>query len=118
MMLTRSFIQSYLLVSGELNEPSLLQCIEEGLNTINSTGLLPVSIPSEEEKKTLRMQINYNNANLSFSDYIHQMFEQQNIPKSSHKRLYDTVKLMTEEDFDYDKVPIPELIQDLYKKMK
>jgi superfamily I DNA and RNA helicase len=118
MMLTRSFIQSYLLVSGELNEPSLLQCIEEGLNTINSTGFLPVSIPSEKEKETLRMQINYNNANLSFSDYIHQMFEQQNIPKSLHKRLYETVKLMTEEDFDYDKVPIPELIQDLYKKMK
>ena len=118
MMLTRSFIQSYLLVSGELNEPSFLQCIEEGLNTINSTGSLPVSVPSEEEKVNLRMQIKYNNANLSFSDSVYQMFEQQNIPKSLHKRLYETVKLMTEEDFDYDKVPIAELIQDLYKKMK
>ena len=118
MMLTRSFIQSYLLISGELNEPSLLQCIQEGLNTINSKGFLPVSVPSEKEKEKLRMRINYDDANLSFYDYIHQEFETQNVPQSLQKRLYETVKLMTEEDLDYDKVPIPELIIDLYQKMK
>ena len=117
MMLTRSFIQSYLLVSGELNEPSLLQCIEEGLNTINSKRFLPVSVPSENEKKKLRMRINYDDANLSFYDYIHQEFEKQNVPQSQQDRLYETVKLMTQEDIAYDKAPIADLIRDLYQKM-
>jgi superfamily I DNA and RNA helicase len=117
MMLTRSFIQSYLLVSGELNEPSLLKCIEEGLNTINSKGFLPVSVPSENEKKRLRMQINYDDANLSFYDYIHQEFEKQNVPQSQQDRLYETVKLVTQEDIAYDKAPIPDLIMDLHQKM-
>lgn len=119
MMLTRSFIQSYLLVSGELNEPSFLHCIEEGLNTINSTGSLPVSVPSEEEKANLRMQINYNNANLSFSDYVYQEFEKQTIPKSLQKRLFEAVNAMTEGgDINYDKTLIPKLIQDLYGTMR
>ena len=118
MMITRSFIQSYLLISGEQNEHILLQCIEEGLNTINSKGFLSVSVPSENEKKRLRMRINYDETNLSFFDYIHQEFDTQNVLKSLQKRLYETVKLMTEEDLHYDKVPIPELITDLYQKMK
>jgi superfamily I DNA and RNA helicase len=119
MMLTRSFIQSYLLVSGKLNEPSFLQCIEKGLNTINSTGSLPVSVPSEEEKANLRMQINYNNANLSFSDYVYQEFEKQNIPKSLQKRLFEAVSAMTEGgDINYDKTLIPKFIQDLYDTMR
>lgn len=118
MMLTRSFIHSYLLVSGELNEISLLQCIEQGLNTINSKGFLSVSVPSENEKKKLRMRINYDDTNLSFYDYIHQEFEKQHVPQSLQKRLYETVRLMTEEDLDYDKVPIPQLITDLHQKMK
>jgi len=117
MMLTRSFIQSYLLVSGELNEPSLLQCIEEGLNTINSKRFLLVSVPSEDEKKKLRMRINYDDANLSFYDYIHQEFEKQNVPQSQQDRLYETVKLMTQENIAYDKAPIADLIRDLYQKM-
>jgi hypothetical protein len=118
MMLTRSFIQSYLLISSQQNEHILLQCIEEGLNTINSRGFLSVSVPSENEKKRLRMRINYDDANLSFYDYIHQEFETQNVPQFLQNRLYETVKLMTEEDLHYDKVPIPDLITDLYQKMK
>jgi superfamily I DNA and RNA helicase len=117
MMLTRSFIQSYLLVSGELNEPNLLQCIEECLETINSKGFLSVDVPSDDEKKKLRMRINYNDTNLSYIDYIYQEFEKQNVPQSLQKRLYETVKLMTGENIDYNKFPIADLIMDLYQKM-
>ena len=116
MMLTRSFIQSYLLVSGELNDSSFLQCIEEGLQTINCKGFLQVTVPSEQEKEQLRMKIYYDSDHLSFYDYTHDLFDQMNVPQSLRDRLYDLVKGVTNEDLNYE--DIPNAVNLLFKMMK
>jgi superfamily I DNA and RNA helicase len=116
MMLTRSFIHSYLLVSGELNEPSFLQCIEAGLQTINTKNFIQVTTPSESEKKNLRMRINCDDVNLSYSDHIYREFDKQSVPQSIRTRLYDAIKPITQENIDYE--DIPDLIANLSPKIK
>ena len=116
MMLTRSFIHSYLLISDELNEPSFLQCIEAGLQTINDKKFIQVTVPSESEKRNLRMRINCDDANLSYSDHVYKEFDKQNVPQSIRIRLYDAIKPITQENLDYE--DIPDLIADLSQKIK
>lgn len=116
MMLTRSFIQSYLLISGELNDSSFLQCIEEGLQTINCRGFLQVTVPSENEKEELRMKIHYDSDHQSFYDYTHDLFDQMNVPQSIRDSLYDVVKRVTKEDLNYE--DIPNTVNQLFKMMK
>jgi len=116
MMLTRSFIHSYLLISGELNEPNFLQCIEAGLQTINAKNFIQVTVPSENEKKELRMRIDYNDANLSYDDHIYREFDKQNVPQSIRIRLYDSIKPITQGYLDYE--DIPDLIAQLSQKIK
>lgn len=116
MMLTRSFIHSYLLISDELNEPSFLQCIEAGLQTINDKKFIQVTVPSESEKRNLRMRINCDEANLSYSDHVYKEFDKQNVPQSIRIRLYDAIKPITQENLDYE--DIPDLIADLSQKIK
>lgn len=115
MMLTRSFLKSYLLVSSNLNSSDFLDCLEEGLSVITSEGLLKVSIPSDDEKQALLMHINYDAENMSFHDFIHKEFDRLTVPHLKRDKLYEIVKGVTNEDLEYE--DLSSTVEQLYRMM-
>lgn len=114
MMLTRSFIKSYLLTSLDNNE-DLIERLESGLQTINSEGCLKVTAPSEEEKKQIKTTIDYRETSISYYDFVYGIFNDLDIPAEMRSKLYDAVKIVVGEDFDYDNVR--EFVEFNFKKM-
>lgn len=115
MMLTRSFLKSYLLVSSNLNSSDFLDCLEEGLSVITSERLLKVSIPSDDEKQALLMHINYDAENISFHDFIHKEFDRLLVPHLKRDKLYEIVRGITNEDLEYE--DLSSTIEQLYRMM-
>jgi len=103
MMLTRSFIRTYLLISQDSNG-KLANKIEVGLNLINETGELRVSCPSDEEKLEIVTAINYTEENISFYDFVEKIFTDLDVLPLFREPLFETVKNTVGESFEYDKV--------------
>ena len=103
MMLTRSFIRTYLLISQESNG-ELANKIEVGLNSINDTGELRVSCPSDEEKLEIVTAINYTDENISFYDFAERIFTDLDVHPLFKKPLFDIIKNTVGESFQYDEV--------------
>jgi superfamily I DNA and RNA helicase len=114
MMLTRSFIRSYLLTSLDSNE-GLIDQLESGLHKINSEGTLTVVVPSEQEKKQIKTTIEYKESSISYYDFVHSIFDDLDIPIEIRNKLYTAVKSIVGDDFDYDNVR--EVVEFSYKKM-
>jgi superfamily I DNA and RNA helicase len=114
MMLTRSFIRSYLLTSLDLNRV-LLDRLEAGLRAINSGGSLTVTVPSNEEKTQIQTTIQYKDTSTSFYDFVHSIFNDLNIPGEVRHKLYDAVSRVAPESFDYDSVA--EVVEFVYSRM-
>jgi len=115
MMLTRSFISSYLLTSFDFNE-GLIEKLESGLETINSKGTLRILVPSEEEKIKIKTTIEFEEYNnKSYYDFVCSIFDDLDIPNTERERLYKIVQSIANNDFDYDNVK--EIIEFSYKKM-
>jgi len=74
MMLTRSFIKTYLLTSLDGNE-GLIRSLETGLHTINTGGCLKVIAPSDDEKKQIRTTIDYEEPSMSYYDSVYKVFD-------------------------------------------
>ena len=115
MMLTRSFIKTFLLTSLDSNE-GLIDQLESGLDTINKEGRLKVTVPSEAEKEHIRTMIDYNEASTSFYDFVHGIFDDLEIPVDTRSKLYDAVKPIVGDDFDYDNVR--EVVEFIFDKMR
>ncbi|MBQ0762227.1 DEAD/DEAH box helicase [Marinobacter psychrophilus] len=103
MMLTRSFIKTYLLISQDSNG-ELANKIEVGLNLLNETGELRVSCPSDEEKLEIVTAINYTEENISFYDFVERIFTDLDVLPLFRELLFETVKNTVGESFEYDKV--------------
>lgn len=103
MMLTRSFIRTYLLISQDSNG-ELADKIEVGLNSINDTGALRVSCPSEEEKLEIVTAINYTEENISFYDFAERIFADLDVLPLFRKPLFEIIKNTVGESFEYDEV--------------
>lgn len=103
MMLTRSFIRTYLLISQESNG-ELANKIEVGLNSINDTGELKVTCPSDEEKSEIVTAINYTEENISFYDFAERIFTDLDVLPLFRKPLFDIIKNTVGESFQYDEV--------------
>lgn len=114
MMLTRSFLKSILVSPRDMNEDVLLHW-EDGLNTINAEGCLKVKAPSEDEKKNIKMTIDYKESSVSFYDFVHEIFSDLRVPAEIRGKVLDTVKNIVGEDFDYDNVR--EVIEFVLSKM-
>ncbi|EPO0042218.1 DEAD/DEAH box helicase [Vibrio harveyi] len=100
MMLTRSFLKSYLLVSKEKNE-ALLNTIECELDKINKTETLVVKTPSDLEKEAIKTTIKYTEVKKSFYDSVHDMFDEFEVPYDFRQQLYKIIK-QTTDSFDRD----------------
>lgn len=103
MMLTRSFIRTYLLISKESNG-ELADKIESGLNLINDTGELKVTCPSDEEKLEILTAIDYTEENISFYDFAERIFNDLDVLPLFRKPLFEIVKNTVGETFEYDEV--------------
>lgn len=100
-MLTRSFIQSYLLVTDDQGLDSNL----EGLKVINEMGFIKTIEPTEKEKidiKSSVLQFNKNN-NVSYDDFLNEIFDKLKIDLQ-HREKFVAALLSTEIDrFDKEK---------------
>ena len=76
-MLTRSFLQSFLLVT----QNDKLNIFSEGLNKINSDLYIETSIPTNRQKDEIkRTLLKYQeDNNLSYKDFIEDIFTEQGI---------------------------------------
>lgn len=115
MTLTRSFIQTYLIVSNESNA-GILPMIESGLNTINVTGRISVKVPTQPEKDLISSTIKYSAESESFFDMSHRIFEELNVLPIYRENLLDAARKIFSEDFEYER--LKEVIVFNYKIMQ
>ena len=100
-MLTRSFIQSYLL----LNPTENLEEIEKGLSTINKKKYIRTVEPTEEEKEKIQSNLIQfkNESSLSYEDFLNRIFNDLNISEESRKHIKNALKDSSIEKFDKEK---------------
>ena len=103
MMLTRSFITSYLLINHELNNP-MLDILDVELDKINRSGSLSVAIPTTDEISQIKTTIKYTDASIPFYDKVHDIFDEMAIPHEYREKLYDIVKTTLGENFDRERI--------------
>jgi len=103
MTMTRSFLQSYLVLSEEC-DPDVVQHISAGLAHIQKNGCMEVKKPQEDEIKDLKTEIKYTDKNLSFYDFVTEIFDEMEILPLFRQDLMKIVSVTTGEDFDRDKV--------------
>ncbi|EGA0637188.1 DEAD/DEAH box helicase [Escherichia coli] len=102
MMLTRSFIKSYLLL-GDGNK-YLQNEIEKGLDVINEHGYMDINVPPREVISKIRTTIKYDEKNISHYDLVTKVFDDLQIEPIFRTSLYNTVKTIMPDSFDVDKI--------------
>ncbi|NTV94704.1 MAG: AAA family ATPase [Thiobacillus sp.] len=115
MTLTRSFLQSFVIVSSERNV-EVLEALQQGLAVINGEGIIKAMPPTAAEKDHIRTAIKYSNSNMSFFDFTHMIFDEINVLPLFRPNLLDALKKVVGEDFDHDNVK--ETAEFLYLKMQ
>lgn len=114
MTLTRSFIQSRLIVSSEVNA-RILPAIQMGLDRINVEGCIEVSPPSEAEMAGITTTIHATGPSVSFFDLTEQIFDDLGVMPIMRQSLLDALKKVIGEDLDPDN--IKETASFIYGKM-
>jgi superfamily I DNA and RNA helicase len=114
MTMTRSFIQSHLILSDELNS-DILPSILEGLARINNEGCVEVSPPDEAEKASIKRTMRLTATSMSFSDIVDKVFDEIGVVPLMRHNLLDALKKTIGEDLDVDNVK--ETAEFLHKKM-
>ena len=103
MTLTRSFIQTYLILSSEENAV-VAPMIETGLSLINSTGCIIVKVPTQPEKDLISSTIRYSAESESFFDMAYRIFEELNVLPIYQDNLLDVARKVFSEEFDYQRL--------------
>ena len=100
-MLTRSFIQSYLLLKPTKN----LEEIEQGLSIINDKKYIKTVEPTEEEKEKIQKKLIgfKKEQSLSYEDFLSTIFDELNISEESRKSIEKALNTSNIEKFDKEK---------------
>ena len=114
MTLTRSFIQSHLILSADRNA-SILPDIVQGLDRINSEGRIEVAPPDEPEKARIKRTLRLTATSKSFSEISEQVFDELGVVPLLRDPLFDALKRVIGEDLDVEN--IKETAEFLYLKM-
>ncbi|MCK6436544.1 DEAD/DEAH box helicase [Rivihabitans pingtungensis] len=114
MTLTRSFIQSHLIVSDGINNLNL-QKIKDGLQKINQTGNIEAIPPTPEEQKNIKTAIHTPIGSESFFEVVEDVFDELQIIPLMRQELFKALKIAIGEDFDREN--IKETASYLYQKM-
>jgi superfamily I DNA and RNA helicase len=103
MTLTRSFIQSRLIVSEDSKTDTLARILE-GLNRINIEGLIEVSPPSEAEKKGIQTTFKMATNSMSFFDMTNKVFEELGVIQILRPPLFEAIKAIGDQDPDIESI--------------
>jgi len=103
MMITRSFLRTYLLISQDSNE-DLVSSLEHGLNTIKNEGLIRVVPPSDEEMLAITTSFSYTEENISYFDFVEGVCDDLRIPPLFRGQIIESIKSILGESFDYQEV--------------
>ena len=114
MTLTRSFIQSRLIISEDSNTDTL-DYILQGLERINTEGVIEVSPPSDAEKKGIQTTFKLASNSLSFFDMANKVFEELGVIQLMRPQLFEALKVIGDQEPDLE--TIRETADFLYKKM-
>lgn len=99
-MLTRSFIQSYLLVQQEDG----LEILKNGLKTINKERKIITKEPTETEKEEINNTLVRleNKRNISYKEFLTELFDELKIGYEFRKKLEKAITQTDIEQFDKD----------------
>ena len=114
MMMTRSFLRTYLLISQDSNA-DLVDSLEEGLESIQGDGIIRVAPPSAEEMEAITTSFNYTDEKINFYDFVESVCEDAGVIPLFRKQVIDAVKGMLGESFDYEEVR--EVVDFTYAKL-
>ena len=100
-MLTRSFIQSYLL----LNPSENLEEIEKGLSIINEKKYIRTIEPTDKEKEKIQKKLIEfkNEQSLSHEDFLKSIFDTLKIAEKSRESIKEALISTNIEKFDKEK---------------
>lgn len=104
-MLTRSFIQSYLLVT----DTDGLDSNEAGLKIINKENYIETIEPTDKEKKDIESKLTkfiQSNENLSYEDFLNSIFDELKIDKKNRPKFIQALL-----NTDFDKFDRPKTIK-------
>jgi len=114
MTLTRSFIQSRLIVSEDSNSNTLSHILQ-GLERVNTEGVIEVSPPSDAEKRGIQTTFKLATNSLSFFDMANKVFEELGVIQLMRPQLFEALKVIGDQEPDLE--TIRETAEFLYKKM-
>lgn len=100
MMITRSFLRTYLLISEDSNVELAVQ-LEHGLKVINDTGRLEVIAPTAIECEQIKTTITFNDENVSLYDFSNTIFDELDVIPLFRAPLLDIVKKAVGDELDY-----------------
>ncbi|WP_269539881.1 DEAD/DEAH box helicase [Cerasicoccus fimbriatus] len=103
MMMTRSFLKSFLIISKQNNE-EFIDAIGGGLESINETGSLIFKEPTQAEKSKIKTTILQADKHTSFYDYVYEIFDEFGVETKYRSRLYKTVESLLGPKFDHDSI--------------
>jgi superfamily I DNA and RNA helicase len=115
MTLTRSFIQTYLIVAEEPNA-AILQNIEHGLKVIMKDGHIETTEPTPAQKLAISTTIKWTDESLSFFDTVNQIFDELEVLPIFRDSLLDAMQKMFSGNFDYEN--LKDTIEFNYSKMR
>jgi len=97
-MLTRSFIQSYLLVQND----SDIKLQKDGLDIINNKKYIQTIEPTDEEKEDIRKTIIKlkEEENMSYKDFLTEIFNELKIDSKCRKKLEKMISEMLDNTFE------------------
>lgn len=101
MMLTRSFIQTYLIVNNKYLQNQLTN-IEAGLACINQNGYMVVEEP--QDKDSLQTTIDYSGGSMSVYELVDAIFDELDVPPLWRDPIYDLVKILPDEKANYENI--------------
>ena len=92
MMLTRSFITTYFLISSENNNSELIKSFENGIKEIEETVALRLKEPPESKKIELENAIiNNESVNKSPKQLAEEIMEELNIPENMRDKIHTVI---------------------------
>ncbi|UQN37181.1 ATP-binding domain-containing protein [Alcaligenes aquatilis] len=114
MTMTRSFIQSHMIIANSKNL-EVLERVRDGLTRINTEGQIEVSPPDENERERIKTTIRFAGSSMSFFDACQQVFNEIGVIQLLRDQLFDGMKTVIGEDVDIEN--IRETAEFLYARM-
>lgn len=103
MMMTRSFIKTYLIISETGNE-DILPSLHTHMEEINNTGKMTIKIPSADERVDITTQIEFTDDNLPLYDLVELICEELKIPNENRPKAFQIASIYCDTYFDRDVV--------------